>query len=1217
MPTTKPGIQQTAGDFQYYNAAHQSGNLIQGMDVNHNQYPINWTTAFNAGARFVYMKAGGNGFNFHTARYIRVQVNGSSTDGHAVFYELFAKDTSLTERATGATVTGSVAPIAGAWANFTDGNTATSVDLGVGTQYLTVDLGASFNIRYIQVYQTPGVTFHHKLISYSTDNITYTPIFDTDQTGTGEYVEPSDGAQIVTADTASYYGVDAQMLSANIAAARAAGLKVGFYWFRGTNYYDVTAKSWNHTQSDAINEATTFASFISAQLGGIDWGDIIPVLDFENQFGSINPAFTNDQAYTFIHQFISTFKAQTGQPIMLYTAQYTVNTLATTPNQLISGGNAIGSSCPIWLASTDTGTYPTVSYQAFGGFPSNLWSAWQYSSVNGLGATFGVSTTDIDLDWIQSFTDILLLYPSTTSTIFTGFSLYILEQNNQTIPENVVAVMNNKDYASCPFWDAQHYQQVNGESTFTFKCAGNHRDSQYIIINNLVGFYDYDGNFQLFEIVKLSVTHADTLELEVTCEHAAIASMNSAFNGYLVLNNMTASQMLTQVTLAQLGLATSVWTPGNVSFTGTSSMTIDHQSLMTSVYAIAQLFDLEIQFRTVVTNGKITGQLIDLLTRVGADRGKRFVYNRDVVSIEQFIDGTGIQLGLLGYGKALNTAGGQTRVDFSTLELSTANGDFTTKTLGSNIIFTDSTSDITKYSRVSGGIRLGIYSNSSESDPYQLALKTYAAVQRASFPRVEYRMTSVDLEVLTGHSYEKVRIGDTVRVIDTFINPQVEFETRIMELTRNYSEPEKTQIVLDNVTRRSVTQDGSKISNTQSTVINNQGIWQENAFFGNYLVDHSFELLATTSIVMDANGTFPVARPLNTNQQNWFWNNTSAPSTSVTDVNPVPRFFSVYWQQLTGNTYSNQNRLVPSDLQAIVVGTSKRNPKQLVRLSQDGTSGPYCASCYIASFGGTTASGQARIEVWAVGTSNGGTPKRLGTAPVGFAQYALAHASSNWFNWKRIVVPAMTGLPVTTKYLEIALTQPSSRPNIQYLADSVQLSPTNFPVSYQPDSGTWDYQDDISGYSRRTTFINAYPTSVQSLVGATTTVVNYKKLSTQFDTPNFVNGSKINDPLREWSTANSVFVPKHDGLYLFTSSIRWGAGAGGAGGFVTHGLSIGGVHKQRFSYTNVTADVMTHGSVATFIKRGTSVHIYGFSQNATNLASSGTFTYLTIKRQRV
>jgi len=62
---------------------------------------------------------------------------------------------------------------------------------------------------------------------------------------------------------------DTNFTAANITAARAAGLKVGAYWFHNPNYYD-TVNGWKNTIAIAEIEAQQFYDYIVAELSSTD-----------------------------------------------------------------------------------------------------------------------------------------------------------------------------------------------------------------------------------------------------------------------------------------------------------------------------------------------------------------------------------------------------------------------------------------------------------------------------------------------------------------------------------------------------------------------------------------------------------------------------------------------------------------------------------------------------------------------------------------------------------------------------------------------------------------------------------------------------------------------------------------------------------------------------------------------------------------------------------
>ena len=772
--------------------------------------------------------------------------------------------------------------------------------------------------------------------------------------------------------------------------------------------------------------------------------------------------------------------------------------------------------------------------------------------------------------------------------------------------EVVLAVLSDNIYGACPFWDAQHYLQINGESTFTFSVPGDHRDSEFIVEGNLIGYSDRDESFQLFEIVKMDEEHGDEITKKVTCEHQFICEMNDELVSYLVTYELDASATLDAV--LAFG-TTSRWLAGTVDATILLTNKFELASKTESVYAIAITYGLEWQFRvTLNANGSIAGRFVDLITQVGNDNGKRFEFTKDIIKIDRNVETYEMKTALYGYGKAQEVPGGIRRLDFSNVIWSTLGGDPVDKPALQTYIEDPIAKSV--YGRDDGTRnRFGFYSNESLIDPVELLEETWNALQSNNSPRVEYRMTALDLEILTGFGFEAVRLGDTVKVIDHFINPVIEFSVRVQEITYNYSEPEETEITLNNQTRKLTFSDGAKIAKSKFTIENRQGVWQENAYSGNMIKDHSFELIRTTESSPDAEGTYAVARPMNTNPNTWYWGNTTSPSTKTIDVTPAPRFISEFLNGLVG---MNQENRTPIDNQAIVVGSSRRNPKQLVFLNETvGLNGPYSYSAYVSSFPGTTVNGKARLDVWAMDFV-GGIAHRISLA--GRAEYDLLATSETWYKWSRVAIPNIRNLPTSTVYLEVSLSQSSNNPNMRYLGDGLQLIPSEDPVTYQPESAVWSAQNGIFGNFNRNTYIQTYPSSKQETPAGTSFALNLHKLSTQFDQSGVTPAQKINDPLKEWSTSLGIFIPRRNGIYHIDCAVRWGTGI--TGGLVEHFVEINGINRAALSYHNaMESDSMTNGSVTMYIQAGSTVRIVGFASLATTINSLERMTRLRIKRQ--
>jgi phage minor structural protein len=204
---------------------------------------------------------------------------------------------------------------------------------------------------------------------------------------------------------------DANFLTANIADARSAGLKVGTYHFSAPK---VTGWSVSASQS----EANKYCDRLIAQFPSGDTGDLMPCLDMESD--TVLTGVTTAEVKAWIIAFMDQVKLRIGRQCILYTNYYSMD--YTFPDPIIADMGAI---CPLWLASRapdlvynqPPSTYPNYNFTAFGNFPGELWDMWQYSSDgNGLGADFGVNSTDIDTDILEG--DLYtLMRPTTIATV--------------------------------------------------------------------------------------------------------------------------------------------------------------------------------------------------------------------------------------------------------------------------------------------------------------------------------------------------------------------------------------------------------------------------------------------------------------------------------------------------------------------------------------------------------------------------------------------------------------------------------------------------------------------------------------------------------------------------------------------------------------------------------------------------------------------------------
>ncbi|WP_339063551.1 phage tail spike protein [Tepidibacillus marianensis] len=376
---------------------------------------------------------------------------------------------------------------------------------------------------------------------------------------------------------------------------------------------------------------------------------------------------------------------------------------------------------------------------------------------------------------------------------------------------------NNGD--SCPYYDAIHTEQINGENTFQFSIPADHPDAQYVVEGGLIAFKDVDQNYQLFEINRVEDDHSDSLIRTVYCEHAVYELLDE----FIVdkrPTNTTAYNALTDA------LAGTRWQVGNIDELGLNSTNFYRENPISALQKILNTWNGEVGYRVEIVGNQITGRYIDIFQRRGADTGKRFEYGKDIESVERTVDASNVKTALYGFGKGEETGDGYgRRLTFADVEWKVANGDPVDKPLGQEWV--GDPNALSQWGRVNGTRhRFGTYENPDTDDPIKLLEDTWSKLQEMKVPLVSYKMTVTDLELLSGYEHEAVRLGDTVAEIDRELNQPIITKERVMEVKRYILKPKKTGIVLGNFLPM-ITDDSARLSSLESRVHTNSGIWND------------------------------------------------------------------------------------------------------------------------------------------------------------------------------------------------------------------------------------------------------------------------------------------------------------------------------------------------------------------------------------------------------
>jgi lysozyme len=202
-------------------------------------------------------------------------------------------------------------------------------------------------------------------------------------------------------------GADDTQFATNVTNSRAQGIKTGGY------YYPMPS-SPALDLANARSEADHFISLLQAGYGTGQYGDLLPVLDIEDNSakaptGQSMLDMTVQDLLLWVNEFRNHFESVTGRRLMLYTGEYFVRNQRNNFNHDYSTGQAVAGTSgnivkdmPLWIQGyTQYPRYMGYVVPAVGGWTK--WYVFQYSDTGAFG---GINPVDEDLavpdiEWIM------------------------------------------------------------------------------------------------------------------------------------------------------------------------------------------------------------------------------------------------------------------------------------------------------------------------------------------------------------------------------------------------------------------------------------------------------------------------------------------------------------------------------------------------------------------------------------------------------------------------------------------------------------------------------------------------------------------------------------------------------------------------------------------------------------------------------------------------
>lgn len=374
--------------------------------------------------------------------------------------------------------------------------------------------------------------------------------------------------------------------------------------------------------------------------------------------------------------------------------------------------------------------------------------------------------------------------------------------------EKIICTLNTE---TRPIYNDEYDEQLNGPYTLKFTIPGNIEYSEDVKEGNYVIFQDRDGFYQMFEITEVIEYRDMKHEKDVFCDTVLVE-----------LNDEPIKDKRPTDTTASLALATALentrWTPGTVDALGTHSTNFYDTNSMDALGKIINIWGGEVRTRIEVAGKEITGRYIDILASRGSVTGKRVRNSKDMIYIDRTIDNTGLKTAMIGRGKGeeLETGGFGRRITFADINggLDYVEDD------NARLLWGRVNSDDTKRHL------FGYFEDPDETDPAVLKTKTEEALANASTPLISYTVKFHDFEAF-GMDHEKVRLGDTIVVIDDDFNPALEITAKVIRVKRSLTDPNVGEITLGNFLP-DITKD-RRLDNIESAFNQKVGIWDQSA----------------------------------------------------------------------------------------------------------------------------------------------------------------------------------------------------------------------------------------------------------------------------------------------------------------------------------------------------------------------------------------------------
>lgn len=306
----------------------------------------------------------------------------------------------------------------------------------------------------------------------------------------------------------------------------------------------------------------------------------------------------------------------------------------------------------------------------------------------------------------------------------------------------------------------------------------------------IVGLYDEDDNFQLYEVKRVRLDANGGLKY-AECNHLFYELADGPPRTYTLVNATPATSMAAAIVGTR-------WEVGSIDASLaalTEDFTENYRNPLEMLRIIERDYSARLSFRIAVADHEVTNLYIDLLEIDTDFAGQRFEFGHNLKNIEIIVDRDGIKTALvgLGLGDEIDLVTGEPKY----LTFASING---------GVDWVGDNDARLLYGIPSNGTmlhRYGVYKSEAQTAETLIAA-TRVQVARQSVPKVTIEADVADLEtvkivdIATGNliqlDHEKIRLNNITQVIARSKGLLAAVEAKVSRIERYLKQPNKNRV---------------------------------------------------------------------------------------------------------------------------------------------------------------------------------------------------------------------------------------------------------------------------------------------------------------------------------------------------------------------------------------------------------------------------------------